>query len=81
MPENPESVRLPWRCQDEGHEFACRMGEGSCLRCLPQRAQAQGSFTDQLVAAHAVIVSHGLYDVADWMRKAFSTPSDGSSTA
>lgn len=66
-----EIESLSWRCKDEGHEFLCRMAEGSCVRCIPQQAQSQQALTDQFAVGHQAVTRLGLYDLADWMRAAF----------
>lgn len=72
MAEQFEEIEsLSWRCKDEGHEFLCRMAEGSCVRCIPQQAQSQQALTDQFAVGHQAVTRLGLYDLADWMRAAF----------
>ena len=60
MAEHSEEFEsLSWRCKDEGHEFLCRMAEGSCVRCIPQQARSQQALTDQFAVGYQAVTRLG----------------------
>lgn len=59
--------RTPIRCQDEGHEFSCRMARKTCWTCTGAPEQRQDSTTDQLKDLLVLARAHGMYDACDWI--------------